>query len=151
MFAPLTIMGRIVGLIGLAKKSGGFNDEDLEIATNFGQLAALSLKNSLPSENKERIFQYGFDDNTGQGLFLSREILGINGMSIMETGEEGVGGRFEIVVPPGHHRRGNGHGTSAVVRYLHLDQRSLTFSQSLRKRSMPMSVRGCLNIFLRMA
>jgi hypothetical protein len=32
-------------------------------------------------------------------MFLSREILGITGITIKETGEEGTGVRFEITVP----------------------------------------------------
>jgi hypothetical protein len=31
-----------------------------------------------------------------------REILGITGLSIRETGEPGKGARFEITVPPGY-------------------------------------------------
>jgi hypothetical protein len=35
------------------------------------------------------------------GLFLSREILSITGITIRETGESGKGARFEMVVPKG--------------------------------------------------
>jgi PAS domain S-box-containing protein len=48
---------------------------------------------------KEQIFTRGFGKNTGFGLFLVREILGITGMTIQETGKEGEGARFEITVP----------------------------------------------------
>jgi PAS domain S-box-containing protein len=58
----------------------------------------------IPDENKERIFERGFGHNTGFGLFLSREILGITGMTITETGTFGKGARFEILVPKGHFR-----------------------------------------------
>jgi len=40
------------------------------------------------------------------GLFLSREILGITGLSIKETGKFGEGARFEIHVPGGKYRFG---------------------------------------------
>jgi hypothetical protein len=33
------------------------------------------------------------------GLFLSREILSITGITIRETGEPGNGARFEMLVP----------------------------------------------------
>jgi PAS domain S-box-containing protein len=52
-------------------------------------------------QEKEKIFEQGFGKNTGLGLFLSREILGITGITITETGEPGKGARFEIVVPKG--------------------------------------------------
>ena len=50
---------------------------------------------------KEVIFERGFGRNTGMGLFLSREILAITGITINETGEPGKGARFEITVPKG--------------------------------------------------
>jgi PAS domain S-box-containing protein len=55
-------------------------------------------------QEKEKIFEQGFGKNTGLGLFLSREILGITGITITETGEPGKGARFEIVVPKGNCR-----------------------------------------------
>jgi signal transduction histidine kinase len=51
--------------------------------------------------DKERIFKKGFGKNTGLGLFLSREILTITGLSIKESGDYGKGARFEILVPKG--------------------------------------------------
>lgn len=61
----------------------------------------------VPIQNKNRIFDRGFGSNTGLGLFLVREILGITGMQIIETGTEGKGARFEIRVPSGQFRYGN--------------------------------------------
>ena len=53
----------------------------------------------IPAHEKEKIFERGFGKNTGFGLFLAREILSITGMTITETGKEGKGARFEILVP----------------------------------------------------
>lgn len=50
---------------------------------------------------KERIFERGFGKNTGLGLWLSREILAITGITIREKGEQGRGARFEMIVPEG--------------------------------------------------
>lgn len=58
----------------------------------------------IPLAEKERIFERGYGKNTGLGLFLIREILAITGMTIRETGVEGEGARFEIVVPKGCYR-----------------------------------------------
>jgi PAS domain S-box-containing protein len=55
----------------------------------------------IPAEEKEQIFDRAYGKNSGYGLFLVREILGITGMSIRETGIVGEGARFEIAVPPG--------------------------------------------------
>jgi PAS domain S-box-containing protein len=52
------------------------------------------------SENmKEKVFERGMGMHTGYGLFLVREILGITDIMIIESGQEGKGARFEIVVP----------------------------------------------------
>jgi len=58
----------------------------------------------IAHEDKARLFQRGFGKNTGLGLFLSREILSITGITIAETGEPGKGARFEMVVPMGAYR-----------------------------------------------
>ncbi len=55
----------------------------------------------IPAMEKEKIFERGFGKNTGLGLFLSREILAITGITITETGEPGKGARFEMTVPKG--------------------------------------------------
>ena len=58
----------------------------------------------IPAEYKEAIFQRKFFRHTGFGLFLSRTILRITGMTIRETGEPGKGARFEILIPAGAYR-----------------------------------------------
>jgi|GEM_PF-738238 len=55
-------------------------------------------------ENKEKIFNRGFGSNTGLGLYLSREILDITGITIKEVGAAGEGAKFEIAVPKGAYR-----------------------------------------------
>ena len=58
----------------------------------------------IPDADKEHIFDRSFGQNTGFGLFLAREILGITGLSIRENGVHGKGARFEIIIPHGAHR-----------------------------------------------
>jgi PAS domain S-box-containing protein len=58
----------------------------------------------ISPEDKLHLFERGFGKNTGLGLFLSREILSITGISIQETGAPGEGARFEIAVPEGGFR-----------------------------------------------
>lgn len=50
MFAPLPIEGRVVGLMGLANKAGGFDDNDARLAGVLGELAAVALLNSRTLE-----------------------------------------------------------------------------------------------------
>jgi PAS domain S-box-containing protein len=53
----------------------------------------------ISSVDKAKLFTRGFGKHTGLGLFLSREILAITGITIAENGEPGKGVRFEIAVP----------------------------------------------------
>jgi PAS domain S-box-containing protein len=53
----------------------------------------------VPENLKEGIFKQEYYQNTGHGLYLAAEILGITGLSIIERGEPGSGARFEIRVP----------------------------------------------------
>jgi PAS domain S-box-containing protein len=58
----------------------------------------------ITEEDKKRLFTKGFGKHTGLGLFLSREILSITGITITENGIPGKGARFEIRVPKGMYR-----------------------------------------------
>jgi PAS domain S-box-containing protein len=53
----------------------------------------------IPEGAKEQIFRREYFRNTGYGLFLIVEILGITELSIKETGTPGSGAQFEIHVP----------------------------------------------------
>ena len=54
--------------------------------------------------DKEKLFRRGFGKHTGLGLFLSREILSITGITITENGEPQKGVCFGIYVPKGSYR-----------------------------------------------
>jgi len=60
----------------------------------------------IPAEEKELIFTHGFGKNTGLGLTLSREILAVTDIRLIETGTPGKGARFEMHVPRQSWRRG---------------------------------------------
>jgi PAS domain S-box-containing protein len=53
----------------------------------------------IPCEDRQHLFEQGYGKHTGLGLFLTREILSITGITIAETSEPGKGARFEIQVP----------------------------------------------------
>lgn len=52
-FAPLKLYGKVVGLLGLANKPGGFTEDDVRMATVFGELASIALMNSRSLESLE--------------------------------------------------------------------------------------------------
>jgi len=58
----------------------------------------------ISDEVKKSLFIRGFGKHTGLGLFLSREILSITGITITENGKEGKGARFEMTVPKAMYR-----------------------------------------------
>jgi len=58
----------------------------------------------INDDDRKHLFERGFGKNTGFGLFLAREILGITGISIWETGIYGTGARFGMLVPKGAYR-----------------------------------------------
>ena len=58
----------------------------------------------VTAEEKSLIFERGHGKHTGYGLYLSREILGITGLTIREVGQNGTGAIFEINVPRGKFR-----------------------------------------------
>ncbi len=53
----------------------------------------------IDADARIHLFERGFGKHTGLGLFFSREVLSITGLSITETGTYGTGVRFEITVP----------------------------------------------------
>ncbi len=61
----------------------------------------------IKNTEKRMIFERGYGKNTGYGLFLVKEILGISGNTIKETGEYGKGVRFEIEFPGNMYRLTN--------------------------------------------
>jgi signal transduction histidine kinase len=61
----------------------------------------------IAPEDKEKIFERGFGKRTGWGLFVAREILEAQGMTIRENGTAGAGASFEIRIPAARVRTGN--------------------------------------------
>jgi len=53
LFVPLLVDGKVLGLLGLADKKGGFSREDARTAMMFAGLASLALRNSILIEKIE--------------------------------------------------------------------------------------------------
>ena len=69
--------------------------DDGELVVVFGDDGT-----GVPADNKELIFTRGYGKNTGLGLTLSREILAVTDIRLVETGTPGKGARFEMHIPP---------------------------------------------------
>ena len=52
----------------------------------------------LPTETRKKIF--GLAPDRMHGMFLTKEILSITGITIVEVGESGQGARFVMTIPP---------------------------------------------------
>ena len=51
LFAPLTIGGSVVGVMGLANKDGDFSNDDARISGAFGDLAAIALRRTRAEDD----------------------------------------------------------------------------------------------------
>ena len=102
VFADLMLEKVFQNLIDNSLRHGG-NVSEIRVQSRTGPdgLTIIFEDNGIgiPGKEKEKIFGRGYGKNTGLGLFLAREILGITGITIRETGEAGKGARFEILVP----------------------------------------------------
>ncbi len=58
----------------------------------------------IPAGIKDAIFEYDSGGHGGLGLFICRQILGVTGITMTETGTEGSGARFVIHIPEGNFR-----------------------------------------------
>lgn len=58
----------------------------------------------IEDTEKEKIFERGYGQNTGLGMFLVREILSLTDITIKETGVFQKGARFEIRFPKGSYK-----------------------------------------------
>lgn len=60
----------------------------------------------VPESEKKKIFEEGYGNGTGIGLYMIQRMCDIYGWSIEETGKEGKGVKFTITIPK---RTKNGH------------------------------------------
>jgi signal transduction histidine kinase len=58
----------------------------------------------IAAEAREHLFERGIGKQHGMGLFLSKEILAITSIAIVENGAPGSGARFILTIPLGAYR-----------------------------------------------
>lgn len=82
-----------------------------------GEVGVLTCEDDgigISFEDKAHIFEKGFGKHRGLGLFLTKGILAITGITIQENGIPGKGARFEMQIPPGWYRI-SGDGDDAAL------------------------------------
>ena len=107
VFADPLIEKVYYNLVENSLRHGGHISSIVFSAQDTGTGLILSYRDDgvgISAEDKEKLFSKGFGKHTGLGLFLSREILSITGITITECGEPGKGVDFEIRVPKGSYR-----------------------------------------------
>lgn len=116
VFADLLFEKVFYNLIDNVLRYGGDQMTVIRISSQLseGYLTLVCEDNGtgIAVDDKKRLFTQGFGKHTGLGLFLSREILSITGITITETSEPGKGARFEITVPKGAYRFTSTRGAS---------------------------------------
>jgi PAS domain S-box-containing protein len=109
IFADPLVEKVFYNLIDNALRYGGGQMTEIRVSSLVsGSSLVLVFEDNgtgIPDRDKMVIFDKGFGKNTGLGLYLSREILSITGITIAETGVPGTGARFEITVPEGGFRQ----------------------------------------------
>ncbi|KAF1075929.1 hypothetical protein MKMG_01618 [Methanogenium sp. MK-MG] len=70
--------------------------------TNMDGTAVIDVSDDgvgIADDRKQKIFSHGIGIKTRYGLYLSREILSVTGITIREIGTEGTGAVFSLSVP----------------------------------------------------
>jgi PAS domain S-box-containing protein len=108
VFADPLFQKVFYNLIDNALRYGGDHLKTITISpeeTDAGLVIAVEDDGmGINASDKEHLFKRGFGKQTGLGLFLSREILSLSGITINENGMPGKGARFEITVPKDGYR-----------------------------------------------
>jgi PAS domain S-box-containing protein len=98
------LLGKVFyNLFDNALRYGGKGMTEIHVSSSMQDGARVLVVSDngegISHEDKQRVFSKGYGRNTGLGLFLTKEILSLTGITIQETGEPGSGARFEIRVP----------------------------------------------------
>jgi PAS domain S-box-containing protein len=107
LFAPLKIREKVVGVIGLANKPGGFTDQDAQAAGIFGELAAVAF-DQLQTAERLRISEEHFravaltatdgivsTDRDGRIIFWNPKAEALFGYSEQEV----LGRPLDLLIP----------------------------------------------------
>ena len=105
VFADPMLVRVFYNLFGNALRYGGEKMTTIRITDQReGENLIITVEDDgagITADDRGPLFTRGYGKNTGLGLFLSREILAITGITIAENSEPGKGARFDITVPEG--------------------------------------------------
>ncbi len=110
VFASPLIGNVLVTLAGAGLESGR-KPSQITISSvedsGDGTLAVILEDDSggIAEEERAILFERRHGHTRGYGLWLAREILSLTGITVSESGTEGTGCRFELVIPSGYWRR----------------------------------------------
>ena len=93
------------------KHGGGVKVISIDFDPSRGELIIADDGQGIPAYLKELVFENGFGNDHGYGLFLVREILKRTAIGIREEGESGKGTRFVLSIPKGHWRISGASGS----------------------------------------
>lgn len=102
VFSPPLFEHILANLLENAQEHAKSNSKikiSFRIEQESGILAIENSGTGVPRDRKKAIFMKGYGKKTKLGLYVSREILAMTGITIDETGEEGKGARFELTLP----------------------------------------------------
>jgi len=111
LFAPLMMGGKVIGLLGIGNKPGGFTENDARMASAFGELAAIALHNSRTLEalesSEERLRSVVTTandaiisvDSSGKIVFWNNSAETIFGYSA----DEAIGKPLTLIIPEQFH------------------------------------------------
>jgi PAS domain S-box-containing protein len=111
LFAPLVVRNKVIGIIGIANKPGGFTQRDVLMASAFGELASISLSNSrilealrISEERLQSIVQTAKDaiisvNGLGEIIFWNQSAETVFGYS----SEEVINKSLTVIIPERFH------------------------------------------------
>jgi len=105
------LIGNVLATLAGAGLESGRKPSQITISSvedsGDGTLAVILEDDSggIAEEERAILFERRHGHTRGYGLWLAREILSLTGIAVSETGTEGAGCCFELVVPPGYWRR----------------------------------------------
>ena len=105
------LIGNVIATLAGAGLDSGRQPSRITISSvedNGDDTLAVILEDDsggIAEEERATLFERRHGHTRGYGLWLAREILSLTGITVSESGTEGEGCRFELVIPPGYWRR----------------------------------------------
>jgi signal transduction histidine kinase len=97
------MLGKVIqNLVQNAERHGGDVTDirySLDIVNGVGRLVCKDDGVGISPDQRDTLFSKGTNKEHGFGLFLSKEILGMTGITVSEEGDSGHGAKFVMTIP----------------------------------------------------